>query len=352
MRGHVRVRTAPFCPAPLVVPPLADGFRAGVRDEMVIDVVHVRDHRVRGEHRGREHPLQLQRVGPVRDRGQAGPQSPQGGQRDEPGQRPGLGRGQVLERLRRRGTEREACADRRQQRYVPAAASCPAAAANTSPAPARAANACSNIAPAYRDRTRPAPPPARPAACRQAGTGPAQARPGFRLRPASGAGCGFLRIRFRLRFRPGVRPGRVLHVRPPGRADRGLVHPQPPRDLRVPHSPRPPCPRLLPLLPGPFPGPPGRADQRRRPLPQRPLAQRRDVTRGQPQHRGDVRPREPQLPQPGRRDVPHRRIVRGEPEQLHRPGEDHRLPATCPGGADHGAKASRPGWRRQLRTYQ
>ena len=321
MRGHVRVRTAPFCPAPLVVPPLADGFRAGVRDKMVIDVVHVRDHRVRGEHRRREHPLQLQRVGPVRDRGQAGPQSPQAGQRDEPGQRPGLGRGQVLERLRRRGTQREAGADRRQQRYVPRRGILPGCGGEYVPGPGPGGERVQQHRPRvprpHRPRGRPAVPRHEPGR-----HGSRRLRHRLRLRLFQQFRCRelrlFLRIRFRHGFQPRFRPvgrQRVLHVRPAQAAQhRGLVHPQPPRDLRVPHSPRPPCPRLLPrVLPG-FPGPPGRADKRRRPLPQRPLAQRRDVTRGQPQHRGDVLPREPQLPQPGRRDVPHRRIVPGKPE--------------------------------------
>ena len=40
---------------------------------------------------------------------------------------------------------------------------------------------------------------------------------------------------------------RLLHVRPAQAAQhRGLVHPQPPGDLRVPHPRRPPGPRLLP----------------------------------------------------------------------------------------------------------
>ena len=249
MRGHVRVRTAPFCPAPLVVPPLADGFRAGVRDKMVIDVVHVRDHRVRGEHRRREHPLQLQRVGPVRDRGQAGPQSPQGGQRDEPGQRPGLGRGQVLERLRRRGTQREACADRRQQRYVPRRGILPGCGGEYVPGPGPGGERVQQHRPRvprpYRPRGRPAVPRHEP------GRRP-RLRHRLRLRGSgcsrgSGAVCAFPPYpAFRPRFRPVVRQ-RVLHVRPAQAAQhRGLVHPQPPRDLRVPHPGGPPLPRPVP----------------------------------------------------------------------------------------------------------
>ena len=51
MRGHVGVRAAPFRLAALVVPALRDWFRAGVGDEMVIDVIHPGGHRVGGQHR-------------------------------------------------------------------------------------------------------------------------------------------------------------------------------------------------------------------------------------------------------------------------------------------------------------
>ena len=115
VRGDVRVRAAFLCPAPLVVPPLADRFRPGVGDEVVIDVVHPGQHRVGGEHRGGEHPLQPQRVGAVGDAGQRRAQGPQVRQRRQPGQRPGLSRGQVLELLGGRLPQREAGADGRQQ---------------------------------------------------------------------------------------------------------------------------------------------------------------------------------------------------------------------------------------------
>ena len=70
VRGDVGVRAAPLGPAPLVVPALGDGLGPGIGDEVVIDVVHPRGHRVGGEHRGREHLLQSQRVVAVSDAGQ------------------------------------------------------------------------------------------------------------------------------------------------------------------------------------------------------------------------------------------------------------------------------------------
>ena len=82
------------------------------------------------------------------------------------------------------------------------------------------------------------------------------------------------------------------------------------------------------------------------------LEAQQDVTRGQPQHRGDVLPREPQLPQPGRRDVPHRRIVPGEPEQLHRPGEDHRLPASVQGQITRRRHPVQDGSCQHIAVYQ
>lgn len=64
-------------------------------------------------------------------------------------------------------------------------------------------------------------------------------------------------------------------------------------------------------------------DQRRRPVPQGRVVQRRDVVLRQPQHRGDYPAPEPQLPQRRQRDVPHNHIAGGILEQHHPPGRDH-----------------------------
>ena len=158
------------------------------------------------------------------------------------------------------------------------------------------------------------------------GAGLSGPRPGCLCR-LRGPGSRGLRLSDgRLRLRRGRQ--RLLHVRPAQPAQhRGLVHPQPPRDLGVPHPGRPPRPRLLPRRLAGLPGPAWLADQARRPLPQRPLVQRRHIIRRQPHHCGDRRAAVPQLPQRRDRDVPHRRVVLGVPEQLPRPGEDHRLAA-------------------------
>ena len=71
MRGDVGVRAAPFRLAALVVPALGYGLGAGVGDEMVIDVIHPGQDRVRGQHRGREQALHRNGVGAIGDRGQA-----------------------------------------------------------------------------------------------------------------------------------------------------------------------------------------------------------------------------------------------------------------------------------------
>jgi len=112
VRGDVGVGAAFLRPAALVVPAFRDGFRASVRDEVVIDVVHAGQDRVGGKHRGGERGLQPGRVGRPGDRRQAGPHGPLAGQRRRPGQRPGLAGRQVLELLDRRGAEREADAGR------------------------------------------------------------------------------------------------------------------------------------------------------------------------------------------------------------------------------------------------
>ena len=319
MRGHVGVRAASFCPAPLVVPALGDRLGAGVGDEVVIDVVHAGDHRVRGQHRGREHPLQLQRVGPVGDRGQPRAQRPQTGQRGQPGQRPGLGGGQVLELLRRRRAQREAHADRRQQRHVLRRRR-PAAAGPSRRRPARGTRAAASPP---RTGTRHAAGRGRRAAAgcpAAAGPGPA-ASPGSAApdpaasgSAAAGCGCG------------AGGSGSCTCARPSRRSTVDWFTPSR-RAISASRTPAARHARACSHDASPVSrGRPGGADQRRRPVPQRPLVQRRHVIRRQPQHRGDLRAAEPQLPQRRHRDVPHRGVVLGEPEQRRRPGEDHRLP--------------------------
>ena len=162
MGGDMGIGAAPLGAAPLVVPPFRDRPGPGIGHEVVIDVVDAGGHRVRGQHRGREHRLHRDRVGPVGDPGQVRPQRPQPRQHPEPGQRPRVGRGQVLELLDRVRAQREAHADRRQQRQIrrPPVTGCGQRAVRA----ARAKNACSSIAPAYRDASTPPPAAASPAA--------------------------------------------------------------------------------------------------------------------------------------------------------------------------------------------
>ena len=118
MGGDVGVGTSFLRLAALVVPALGHGLGAGVGDEVVIDVVDPGQDRVGGQHRGGEQALYRNGVGVIGDGGQPGPDGPQVRQRRQPGQRPGIGRGQVLELLQGRRAQREAPADRRQQRHV------------------------------------------------------------------------------------------------------------------------------------------------------------------------------------------------------------------------------------------
>ena len=226
---------------------------------MVIDVIHPGQDRVRGQHRGGGQALHRDGVGAVGERGQLRPDGPQVRQRAQPGQRPRISGGQVLELLQGRLAQREARADRRQQRH---AGGLPAAAARICPAPARPAKACSSIAPAYRHDLAGDARPGR----RRAVTGPAapvsaSASPGVRGRPGLRHA---LPPRFRFRCRPGSRLRRLRHARSrlrrillkrqlalrAGRAEmaqhRGLVHPQAAGDLRIAHPDRPPLPRLVP----------------------------------------------------------------------------------------------------------
>ena len=335
MRGHVRVRAAPLRPAPLVVPALADGFRARVRDEVVIDVVHPGRLRVRRQHRLRECRLQLQRVGGVGDRGQPRAQRPQRRQHGQPGQRPRFRRGQVLDLLGRRRPQCETHAHRRQQRRVPCVAV------------GRLRQDLPSLPGVGVQQHRPRIPGEHPAALRRPRRPGEPGRHDARLRPRRRPRLLRLLLvlpRHGLRFRPRrlalpARRGRAasgsalrlqlaLHL---GRAEppqhRGLLHPEPAGDLRVPHPGRAPCPGLLPVLVRHRAGPAPRPDQPGGPLTLRPLVQRRHVVRRQPQRRRDLRAGEPDLPQRGHRDVPHGGIAVGEPEQRGLPGEDPRHPA-------------------------
>ena len=103
--------------------------------------------------------------------GQVRPQRPQPRQYSQPGQRHGIGGGQVLELLDRVRAEGEAHADRGQRRDVARPAAPPRRRAL--PASACAKNACSSIAPAYRDANTPSAASGRPpSARRRASTSP------------------------------------------------------------------------------------------------------------------------------------------------------------------------------------
>jgi hypothetical protein len=286
---------------------------------VVIDVVHPGQDRASGEHRRREQRPGLQRAGCAGDPCQLRAQRPQPRQHRKAGQRPGLGGSQVPELLRRRGPQREAHAHRCQQRHV-----------------TRLPGDGAGDRPGGRPRQE------RVQQHRPRIPGPGARRPrlpGLRLRGRRLRR--FRRLRFRRlrsRGRRGLRAGRLFlfrgerqrpgHVRAAQPAQhRGLVHPQPPRDFRVPHPGCPPGERLLPRRPGGLLRAARLADQARRAFLQGPLVQRRHVVRRHLHQRGDCRAGEPQLPQHRDRDVPHPGVVLGEAEQLHRPGEDRRLAA-------------------------
>ena len=336
VRGDVGVRAALLRPAALVVPAFRDRLGPGIGNEVVIDVVHAGGHRVRGQHRRGEHALQRHRVSTVGDPCQGRPQGAQAGQRAQPGQRPGLSGGQVLELLRCRGAEREAHADGRQQRHVPrlAAGRCqdrPGAGLREERVQQHRPRVPRPERPPGRQR-----PGRRPPARRQAGTRlRLSVSPGLRLAlspgPGNGTGTG-LRPGFRLgeqglrRRPPGLAArGRRLPARAQAAADRGIRHAEPPADLRVAGALLPPCPGLLPLRRGHLPrrAPAVLHGQGRRPVPLRRAVQRRDVRLRQAQRRGDRPAPEPQLPQHRQRDVPHHDVAGRVVEQDHRPGCDH-----------------------------
>ena len=93
---------------------------------MVVDEVHRVSGRVGGEHAGREGPLQSQRVRPVGQRRQPGPQRRQLRDRDQPDRRAGLGPTQMLGPLHRVHAQREAEGRGGQHRQVVVAARRPA----------------------------------------------------------------------------------------------------------------------------------------------------------------------------------------------------------------------------------
>ena len=330
MRGDVGVRAAPFRLAALVVPALADRLGAGVGDEMVIDVVHPGGDRVGGQHRGGEHPLQRQRVGRVGDRGQPRPQGPQVRQHRQPGQRPGLAAARCLNcsvvaapSAKHMLTADSSATSPRRRR--------PPARRPARPGPGPGENACSSIAPAYRDRStpprsaaRPPPAPRRPPpgpAARRRGRSPASApaplcagpgRSGPRLSLGAAPdqarrGCGPAAARLRLAeqglgrrvlLRARRRPGRAL--RPQAAADRGARHAQPPPDLRVADPLRAPLPRPAPTpLPPAWPAGPARLpDSAADAVPLRRCCQRGHIRRRQPEHL-----RDPPAAEPSRRSV-------------------------------------------------
>ena len=158
----------------------------------------------------------------------------------------------------------------------------------------------------------------------------------------------FPRGRFPARRRlliPGSRfSGRQLALHA-GRAEtaqhRRLVHPQPARDLRIPHPRRPPRPRPLPRRLAGLPRPSRRPDQRGRPLSQRPLVQRGHVARSQPQHPGDVLAANPAgaAPPPPRAASPCRPRRTGTAEPARRRSTSPRL---CPSGAGPAGRARHP----------
>ena len=94
--------------ATLGVPALRHRLRAGVGDEVVINVVDRIGGRVEGEHPGSEGPLEGQRVGSVGQGGQPSAQGRQLRNRLHPGGRAKFSPAQVLEPLHRAGPEGEA----------------------------------------------------------------------------------------------------------------------------------------------------------------------------------------------------------------------------------------------------
>ena len=309
---------------------------------MVIDVIHPGQDRVGGQHRGGEQALQRDRVGAIGDRGQLRPDGPQVRQHRQPGQRPGIGGGQVLELLEGRCAQREAHADRRQQRHVTGLRARRGGQDLAGPGPAAEGVQQHRARIPGRDLAGDARP-----GCRRAITGPAMpasAPPGGRARP--GLRRGFpprpgprrgLRLRLRLRRGSQIRRRRWLRRRllqrqlalraggaePPQHG--GLIHPQAAGDLRIADPRRPPFPRPLPRARIQLARPAPRPDHPAGPLPQRPVMQRRHVVHRQAHHRGHRLPAIAQLPQHRHRHVPRPGIPVRVPEQQPRPGEDQRL---------------------------
>ena len=123
-------------------------------------------------------------------------------------------------------------------------------------------------------------------------------RHGFRFRPRRLLLCHLLPARRQDGNRGVLQRQLASHL---GRAGppqhRGLLHPQPAGDLRVPHPGRAPRPGLFPVLLRYRARAAPRPDQPGGPLPLRPLVQRGHVVRRQPQRRRDLRAGETDLPQ-------------------------------------------------------
>ena len=297
-------------------------------------------------------------------------QGPQVRQGHQPGQRPGLGRRQVLELLGRGVSQPGAGADGRQQ---PRRGGLPARRGGqhvrgARPAPRTRAAASpphTATAPGPPRPPRPLPPPGRlpprprqrrprhqEEQLRQQEQEGRRGGPGDGLRTRNGTGIrGSGRSRDRLSRAARVVPGGLLHADqrlaarrlaragssrrgglrapraqpPPGR---GPGHPQPPPDLPVADPGRPPLPRPLQRLSlqRARPARRGLLHQRLRTVPQRRRVQRRHVRRRQAEHLRDPRAPEPRQPCRRDREVPHHHVGLGVLRQHRRP-DHHRAPA-------------------------
>ena len=299
MRGDVGVRAASLRLAALVVPALGDRLGAGVGDEMVIDVIDPGGDRVGGQHRPGGHLGSASGSAASATAASRGRRVRRCGSTASPASGPAHAAVRCL-------TCSVVCAPSAKHmlvadskatsanRYPPAPCPAPAAASSTCLAPARAVNACSSIAPAYRDQNTPpvirgpsgpgggdgGPPPAPPRAA-PAGSAASPA-------PPTGSCCS------RSESSPGPAPAAVLEPAPvpaaraqapPGVArplppppargqaagHRSPRHAQPPADLQIRFPLRTPLPRQVPLI---FPQRPRAAravlpGQRRRAIPRR-----------------------------------------------------------------------------------
>ena len=281
-------------------------------------------------------PPAVPAAGGVGDRGQRRAQRPQRRQRFQPGQRPGLGRGQVLDLLGGGRPARSRCSPPTAAppgaRHPPPAAGCPR------PAPGSVQQHRPRIPgehPAALRRSRqPRTPAARPPAPAAA---PALAAPAPAPAPGRGTACGSGPGGWSSRLAAAIGPGSAAASSSassactwaePAQRHRGPAAPA--ADGRSPHC----APQRPPTMPGPVPES-CRSPCRAGPGPDQPGRACRwrawcsvaagDLAR-QPQRRRDLRAGEPDLPQRGHRDVPHGAVAVGEPEQRGLPGEDPRHP--------------------------